>query len=73
MELGLRDRSVLVTGGTRGIGRAIALAYGREEARVSVTYVDDELAAAAVVREIEAEGGEGIAVRLDLAAPDSIL
>jgi NAD(P)-dependent dehydrogenase (short-subunit alcohol dehydrogenase family) len=72
MDLGLRDRAVLVTGATRGIGRAIARAYAREGARVGITYASDEAAAAAVVQEIAAEGGSGMARRLDLAEPTSI-
>src|SRR3954452_12188866 len=72
MELGLRDKAVLVTGGTRGIGRAIALAYARERARVAVTYASDEAAAKAVVEEIEGKGGSGVARRLDLVGAESI-
>jgi NAD(P)-dependent dehydrogenase (short-subunit alcohol dehydrogenase family) len=72
MDLGLHERAVLVTGATRGIGRAIALAYAREGACVSITYANDEAAAAEVVREIEAQGGSGLARRLDLAEPVSI-
>ena len=71
MELGLRDRAILVTGGMRGIGQAIALAYAREGARVGITYAGDK-AAAAVVQRIAAESGSGFATRLDLAEPASI-
>ena len=72
MELGLRDKAVLVTGGTRGIGRAIALAYARDRARVGITYATDEAAATTVVHQIATEGGSGVAARLDLAEPASI-
>src|SRR3954462_5659548 len=72
MELGLRDKVVLVTGGTRGIGRAIALAYARERARVAVTYASDEAAARAAVEEIEVEGGLGTATRPDPLEAESI-
>jgi NAD(P)-dependent dehydrogenase (short-subunit alcohol dehydrogenase family) len=72
MELGLRDKAVLVTGGTRGIGRAIALAFARERARVGITYATDEAAATTVVQQIATEGGSGVAARLDLAEPASI-
>lgn len=71
MGLGLDGRAVLVTGASRGMGRAIALAYGREHARVAVTDHEDEQAATDAVRELSAEGGEGCTVQLDLADPAS--
>ena len=79
MDLHLDDRSVLVTGGTRGIGRAVALAYAREGARVALTYANDEKAAAGVVDEIAAGDGSGssgsgqaVAFHLDLGDRASI-
>ncbi|MGK5637057.1 SDR family NAD(P)-dependent oxidoreductase [Streptomyces sp. URMC 126] len=71
MDLGLRDKRVLVTGATRGIGRATAEAFADEGARVIVTYHTGESAAKAVVEEL---GGteRAHAVRLDLADPDSV-
>jgi NAD(P)-dependent dehydrogenase (short-subunit alcohol dehydrogenase family) len=72
MDLGLNDKSVLVTGGTRGIGRAIALAYASEHARVAITYATDQDAATNMVREIEALGTRGLAIPLDLEDPDTI-
>ena len=65
-------RTVLVTGGSRGIGRAVALAYAREGARVVLTYASDERAAAEVVDEIAAGGGNAAAFHLDLADQASI-
>jgi len=71
MDLGLRGTSVLVTGGTRGIGRATALAFAREGAHVTVSYASDEAAAAAVVAELE-EAGAGAACPMELADAGSI-
>jgi NAD(P)-dependent dehydrogenase (short-subunit alcohol dehydrogenase family) len=72
MDLGLRDKIVLVTGATRGIGRAVALAYGREGAHVALTYASDPRAAAGVVDAIVEAGGDAAALHLELADPESI-
>jgi NAD(P)-dependent dehydrogenase (short-subunit alcohol dehydrogenase family) len=72
MELGLKGRSVLVTGGTRGIGHAIALAYANEGAHVAITFARDETAAAEVIRKLKANGKEGASFRMDLEDVESI-
>jgi NAD(P)-dependent dehydrogenase (short-subunit alcohol dehydrogenase family) len=72
MDLGLQDKIVLVTGATRGIGRAVALAYGREGAHVALTYASDPRAAASVVDAIVEAGGDAAALHLELADPESI-
>ena len=58
----LTDKAALVTGGSRGIGAAIAKRLGREGAKVAITYTQGADAAAAVVKEIERAGGKAIAV-----------
>jgi 3-oxoacyl-[acyl-carrier protein] reductase len=72
MNLGLHDKVVLVTGATRGIGKAVALAYGQEGARVGVTYANDVNAGATVVGTIVGSGGDAHAVYLELTDPASI-
>jgi 3-oxoacyl-[acyl-carrier protein] reductase len=62
----------LITGSSRGIGKAAALAFGRESARVAVTYHTQRDKAGAVVDQIQRARGDAIAVALDLASPDSI-
>ena len=62
----LEGRTALVTGASRGIGRAIALALAEEGADVAINYVSNEAAAAAVVEEIEALGRRGMLARADV-------
>jgi 3-oxoacyl-[acyl-carrier protein] reductase len=68
----LEGRTALVTGGSRGLGRAIALRLARAGAAVGVSYREQAEAAAAVVREIQAHGGRALAVRADVADPGEV-
>ncbi|MFF3458987.1 SDR family NAD(P)-dependent oxidoreductase [Streptomyces sp. NPDC002730] len=61
------SRTALVTGGSRGMGAAIALRLAREGVDVAITYVRGEEAAQAVVHKIEATGQRGLALRADAA------
>ncbi|AWZ03912.1 MULTISPECIES: SDR family oxidoreductase [unclassified Streptomyces] len=61
----MNGKAVLVTGGSRGIGAAIALAMAEAGADVAITYTANEAAAKEVVRGIEALGRRGAAVRAD--------
>ena len=65
-ERHLDSKVAIVTGASRGIGRAIAERYAAEGARVVVNYVAGSSKAEAVVRAITAQGGEAIAVRADV-------
>lgn len=68
----LKDKVVLVTGGSAGIGRAIAVEAARQGARVAINYFDpDDAAANRAVAEIEALGGAAIALRGDVAVPEN--
>src|SRR6185436_5576451 len=69
----LEGRKALVTGGSRGIGRAIALALAEEGADVAVNYMSNEAAAESVVREIEKLGRRAFSVRADVSDfPDTV-
>ncbi len=70
MQIELTDKVALVTGGSRGIGRAIALELATSGAAVIVNYHGQAAAAAAVVAEIEAGGGRALAVQADVALAD---
>ncbi|MER6673397.1 SDR family oxidoreductase [Streptomyces sp. NPDC000983] len=65
----LDGKAALVTGGSRGIGAAVALRLARAGADVAVTYVNGEEAAADVVRAVEALGRRAVALRADSADP----
>ncbi len=62
----LENKVAIVTGGAKGIGRAICLAFAKEGAAVTVNYHNSQTAAEAVVRAIEAMDGHAIAVRADI-------
>jgi 3-oxoacyl-[acyl-carrier protein] reductase len=62
----VRGQVAVITGASRGIGRACALRLANEGARVVVNYQHSAEAAQAVVREIEASGGEAVAVQADV-------
>lgn len=66
MQLDLAGRVALVTGASRGIGRAIALQLGASGAAVVVNYRGSEAAAHEVVGQITAAGGQAIAVQADV-------
>lgn len=68
--LTLEGKAALVTGGSRGIGRAICRHFGLLGARVAVNYVRDEAAALEAVAEVERAGGEAFATRADVSRPD---
>jgi 3-oxoacyl-[acyl-carrier protein] reductase len=68
--LNLSGKTALVTGASRGIGRASALALAKAGAQVLVHYGSGERAAAAVVAEISQAGGRAEKVAADLRAPD---
>jgi 3-oxoacyl-[acyl-carrier protein] reductase len=68
----LKSSVAIVTGASRGIGRAVALALAQEGAKVAVNYASSSEAADRVVAEIEQMGTEAIASRADVSKADEV-
>lgn len=63
----LKDKIALVTGSSRGVGRAVALGFAKQGANVVVNYTSNENAANEVVETIQSMGCKAIAVKADVA------
>ncbi len=68
----LQDKVAIVTGASRGIGRATALALAGEGAKVIINYANSSGAADAVVAEITGNGGEALALQANVAEADQV-
>jgi 3-oxoacyl-[acyl-carrier protein] reductase len=71
MQGKLEGKIALITGGSRGIGAAIAKRLAADGANVAITYTKGADAAASVVKEIERAGGKAIAIQADAADADA--
>jgi len=67
-----QDQVVIVTGASKGIGQATAIAFGREGARVIVNYRADEAGARDTLAAIQAAGGRGLLMQADVAVPADV-
>lgn len=68
----LKDKTAVITGASRGIGRAIAQLFASHGAHVVVNYKRSKAMASEVVREIEVDGGRAVAVQADVSKADDI-
>ena len=71
-EVRLMDRVAVITGASRGIGAATALALAEQGFRVVVNYRSSAEQADEVVRAVTAAGGEAVAIRADVTEADDV-
>ena len=65
----LKEKVALITGSSRGVGRAIAFAYAKEGASVVINYTSNQTAGEEVVAAIKEKGGRAILFKADVAKP----
>jgi NAD(P)-dependent dehydrogenase (short-subunit alcohol dehydrogenase family) len=73
MNITLAGRRALVTGGNSGIGAAIVSALAEAGAKVAINYISHPEVADEMVRQIQSQGGEAIAIRADISDPAAVL
>ena len=66
------NKTVFITGGSRGIGKAVALGFAKSGANVVINYCSNFDAAEQVVREIESMGSKALAVKGDISSKESV-
>ena len=69
--MSLKNKNIIITGASRGIGKAIALAFSKAGARVIITYKDKAKEASDVVNSIKESGHNAYAIQLDINDRDS--
>jgi glucose 1-dehydrogenase len=72
MDITLNGRRALVTGGNSGIGAAVVTALAAAGAKVAINYVTHGEAAQALVQQIQAKGGEALALQADVSRPGEV-
>jgi 3-oxoacyl-[acyl-carrier protein] reductase len=72
MDLKLKGQTVLVTGSSSGIGRAAAIAFGAEGARVGITYHRNRQGADETASQVQQVGGQALVIPYDMTDPNTI-
>src|ERR1700709_746019 len=72
MIIYLESKRVVVTGGSSGLGEAMAIAAAAAGAKVAIIYSRDSEKAKAVVAKIETAGGEAFAIKADVSKPKAV-
>ncbi|HEU4523134.1 MAG TPA: SDR family NAD(P)-dependent oxidoreductase, partial [Thermoanaerobaculia bacterium] len=68
----ITGRRALITGGSRGIGRGIALKLAEDGIQVAINYLKDERSARATLEQVKARGGDGFIVQADVSEPAQV-
>jgi len=69
MDLNLKGKCAIITGGSRGVGKAISLALAQEGVNVIVNYNKNEASASEVINHIINNGGKALAIKADIGNP----
>ena len=67
-----KEKRVIITGGTRGLGKEMALSFAREGAWVTVSYSSDEESAATAVKELESVGANPLLLKADVSSASDV-
>lgn len=68
----LTGKVAVITGGSKGIGNAIAKRYGEEKMKGVINYNSDKAGADKAVQEIKDAGGDGVAVQADISSEEGV-
>ena len=71
--MSIAGKNVLITGGSRGIGKEIAIEFSKYGVNVAISYINNKEKAQEVIDEIEKNGAKGIAIKADVSKEEDVL